>query len=83
MQSPERTADAIQRILEDLHSRYRDFDEGKPHDRIPELAQVDPRDFGIVIATTDGCVDEIGETGQEFTIQSISKPFTDALALTL
>jgi glutaminase len=79
MQSPERTADAIQRILEDLHSRCRGFDEGKPPDCIPELAKADPRDFGIVIATTDGRVYEIGETGQEFTIQSISSIDLEAI----
>jgi glutaminase len=83
MQRPERTADAIQRILVDLHTRYRDFDEGRPADYIPELGKADPKDFGIVIATTDGRIYEIGETSKEFTIQSISKPFTYALALKL
>lgn len=78
-----RNAEAIQRILEDLHARYRDFDEGKPADYIPELGKADPKDFGIVIATTDGRIYEIGDTRKEFTIQSISKPFTYALALQL
>ncbi|MEO1002712.1 MAG: glutaminase A [Cyanobacteria bacterium J06638_7] len=76
-------ADAIQRILEDLHARYRDLNDGKPADYIPELGKADPMDFGIVIATTDGRIYEIGETRKEFTIQSISKPFTYALALKL
>ena len=83
MQRPERTSDAIQRVLVDLHARYRDYDEGKPADYIPELGKANPKDFGIVIATTDGRIYEIGETKKEFTIQSISKPFTYALALKL
>ncbi len=76
-------ADAIQRILEDLHARFQDLDDGKPADYIPELGKADPKDFGIVIATTDGRIYEIGKTRKEFTIQSISKPFTYALALKL
>jgi glutaminase len=76
-------ADAIQRILDALHAQYRDFDEGKPADYIPELSKANPKDFGIVIATTDGRIYEVGDTGKEFTIQSISKPFTYALALKL
>ncbi|MCP9926419.1 glutaminase A [Cyanobium sp. CH-040] len=83
MPDPGRTADAIQRILDDLHAKYRDFDDGKPADYIPELSKANPKDFGIVIATTDGRIYEIGETRKEFTIQSISKPFTYALALKL
>lgn len=78
-----RSADAVHRILADLHAKYQDFDQGKPADYIPELSKADPRDFGIVIATTDGRIYEIGDTNKEFTIQSISKPFTYALALKL
>ena len=37
--------------------------------------------FGLVIATVDGHVYEVGATRQPFTIQSISKPLTYGLAL--
>ena len=45
------------------------------------MARVDPDNFGICLATVDGKVYEIGDTREEFTIQSISKPFTYGLAL--
>ncbi|NLE79493.1 MAG: glutaminase A [Rhodococcus sp.] len=54
---------------------------GQVADYIPELAAVLPDSFGICIATVDGHVYEIGDTDVPFTIQSISKPFTYALAL--
>ncbi|MBC2643947.1 MULTISPECIES: glutaminase A [unclassified Rhodococcus (in: high G+C Gram-positive bacteria)] len=54
---------------------------GELADYIPELAAVAPDSFGICIATVDGYVYEVGDTRLPFTIQSISKPFTYALAL--
>ncbi|QCQ90843.1 glutaminase A [Rhodococcus sp. SGAir0479] len=54
---------------------------GAVADYIPELAAVDPDLFGIVVATGDGHLYEVGDTAAAFSIQSISKPFTYALAL--
>lgn len=54
---------------------------GQLADYIPELAAVDPDSFGICVATVDGYVYEAGDARLPFTIQSISKPFTYALAL--
>ncbi|WP_063057499.1 glutaminase [Nocardia sienata] len=48
---------------------------------IPELAAADPERLGAVFATVDGQVYGAGDIDTEFTIQSISKPFTYALAL--
>jgi glutaminase len=48
---------------------------------IPELGRADPNWFGIAICTVDGHVYEVGDTGVEFTIQSVSKPFVYGLAL--
>ncbi|MFF2082781.1 glutaminase [Nocardia sp. NPDC058176] len=48
---------------------------------IPELAAADPERLGAVFATVDGQVYGVGDIDTEFTIQSISKPFTYALAL--
>jgi len=50
-------------------------------DYIPQLARVDPDSFGVAICTIDGQVYSAGDTDLEFTIQSISKPFTYALAV--
>ncbi|WP_280507577.1 glutaminase [Nocardia flavorosea] len=54
---------------------------GEPADYIPELAAADPDRLGAVFATVDGMVYGAGDIDTEFTIQSISKPFTYALAL--
>jgi glutaminase len=54
---------------------------GAVADYIPELAAADPDRFGICIASTDGYLYEAGDARDRFTIQSISKPFTYALAL--
>jgi len=54
---------------------------GAVADYIPELGKADPEHFGISLATLDGHVYEVGDTGIPFTIQSMSKPFVFALAL--
>lgn len=56
-------------------------DGGAVADYIPELAAADPDRFGICVATVDGAVYAAGDADVEFTIQSMSKPFTYALAL--
>lgn len=48
---------------------------------IPELATADPERLGAAFAMVDGAVHGAGDVDVEFTIQSISKPFTYALAL--
>ncbi len=68
--------------LRELHRRYRDLDEGRVADYIPELATANPAWFGIAVAGAgDGQMFEAGDCEQEFTIQSISKPFVFGLAL--
>jgi len=55
--------------------------EGKVADYIPALAGVDPDSFGIAFAGADGIVHGDGDCDEPFSIQSISKVFTLALAL--
>ncbi|NNC71958.1 MAG: glutaminase [Sphingomonadaceae bacterium] len=54
---------------------------GKVADYIPALAKVDPKKFGIAIATPDGACPKAGDADESFSIQSISKVFTFSLAL--
>ncbi|WP_186626619.1 glutaminase A [Rhodococcus sp. BP22] len=72
----------VDQILKDVFDACRDNTSGAVADYIPELAAVAPDGYGIALATSDGYVYEIGDTATPFTIQSISKPFTYALALT-
>ncbi len=76
-------ATAIQEILEEAHARFSGLSDGQPARYIPELAKANPDHFGIALATTNGHVYSVGDAAECFTIQSISKPFTYALALKL
>ena len=71
----------IDSYLRRIHAEIAQLKDGKPYSTIPAMANVDPENFGIALATVDGTVYEIGDTREEFTIQSISKPFTYGLAL--
>ena len=56
-------------------------DRGSVATYIPELANVDPDQFGIAVADSEGRVEASGDCDQPFSIQSISKVFTLTLAL--
>jgi glutaminase len=54
---------------------------GQVADYIPALARVDPRHFGLAVATCEGQIVSAGDAETPFSIQSISKVFTLTLAL--
>ncbi|MDF2599199.1 MAG: Glutaminase [Methylobacterium brachiatum] len=56
-------------------------DRGAVADYIPELARVDPNQFGIAVIDADGLVTTGGDSETPFSIQSVSKVFTLTLAL--
>lgn len=56
-------------------------DRGKVANYIPELAKIDPQQFGIAVALPSGEVLTAGDAETPFSIQSISKVFTLAIAL--
>lgn len=68
----------IDGIVSDLSPR---LGEGKVADYIPQLACVDPKQFGIAIATVDGHHYSAGDAAVPFSLQSISKVFMLTLAL--
>lgn len=68
-------------IVAEVAALCRENRDGAVADYIPELASVPADEFALCIATTDGFVYESGSARTEFTIQSISKPFTYGLAL--
>lgn len=71
----------ITEILEAIYEQCKSSTEGAVADYIPELTKVDPEWYGIAIVTADGHSYTIGDTGCDFTIQSISKVFTFGMAL--
>lgn len=72
---------SVQRTLDRIRAEHVDVSDGALASYIPELARVDPTGFGVSLSSSDGFVYESGDAGVEFTIQSIGKPFTYALAL--
>ncbi len=56
------------------------FGKGKVADYIPALKNVDSRKFGIALVTLAGEEYAIGDADEKFSIQSISKVFTLAMA---
>lgn len=74
-------AELVQRYLDCLVAEFATVADGALADYIPELTDVDPTGFGLTLSSTDGFLYESGDARTEFTIQSVSKPFTYALAL--
>ncbi|UBV13957.1 glutaminase A [Mycolicibacterium fortuitum] len=76
-------AELVQHYLDRIRAEQIELRDGALASYIPELSTVDPESFGLSLSTSDGYVYESGDTAVEFTIQSVSKPFTYALALDL
>ncbi|MET0919652.1 MAG: glutaminase A [Acidimicrobiia bacterium] len=67
--------------LEQLHAECRDLRDGEVATYIPQLGMAAPDTFAICVVTVGGYAYEVGDIDQQFTIQSISKPFAYGLAL--
>jgi len=73
-----------QHIIEGIYSDVQPFfGRGKVADYIPALARVRPDQLGIALQTLDGQTAVAGDSEIRFSIQSISKTFTLALAFAL
>lgn len=73
---------SVQEILDYIHTSISArCDRGEVATYIPELASVDPNHFGLAVALADGELFSVGDAEVPFSIQSISKVFTLALAL--
>jgi len=70
--------DLYRDALADAYKAFKTLEEGKNADYIPALAKVDSKLYGLVLVTVQGAVYEIGSARHEFSIQSVSKPFTVA-----
>lgn len=73
--------DLVQSVLREAYEKFKNDSSGKNADYIPYLAQVDSKLFGIAVVTTDNQVVTLGNVDYSFSIQSISKVFTLALAM--
>ena len=75
------TREQVQNVINQAYEKFRSNNEGKNADYIPVLAQVDPKLYGVAAVTTDGQMVTDGDIDHRFSIQSISKVFTLALAM--
>lgn len=71
----------VQTVVRDAYEKFKGDSSGKNADYIPYLAQVDSKLFGIAVVSTDNQVVTVGDVEYSFSIQSISKVFTLALAM--
>ena len=64
-----------------MYEASRERREGRLPTYIPQLARVDPEQFGVTICTIDGQMFSIGDATVEFSVQSCGKPLNYCLAL--
>jgi len=73
-----------QEILDEIHREVQPLvGRGTIPDYIPPLAKISGKKFGMALRTTDGQSCQIGDAGEGFSIQSISKLFSLTLAFRL
>jgi len=71
----------VESVVREAYDKFKGDTNGKNADYIPYLAKVDSKMFGSAIVTTDNQVLTLGDVNYSFSIQSISKVFTLALAM--
>jgi len=71
----------VEAVVREAYEKFKNDTNGKNADYIPYLAQVDSKLFGVAVVTTDNQVFTLGDVNYSFSIQSISKVFTLALAM--
>ena len=71
----------IDAALQESFEEFKDLQEGRNADYIPELAAVDSSIFGIALVTAEGAVHTRGDFNSKISIQSVSKVFTMARVL--
>jgi glutaminase len=73
--------EVVEAVVREAYEKYKTDTSGKNADYIPYLAQVDSKLFGISLVTTDNQIVSLGDVDYSFSIQSISKVYTLALAM--
>ncbi|MFJ2912656.1 glutaminase A [Streptomyces sp. NPDC087228] len=76
-------AEAVTDALRELHRRFAGLRDGQLADYIPPLALAEPGAFGLALISMDGHRYSTGDADALFTLQSVSKPFVYALALSV
>ena len=69
--------------IEDIFEQVKNNTDGVVADYIPQLAKVDPEQFGVAICTIDGQQFSLGDNTTKFCVQSTCKPINYSIALDL
>jgi glutaminase len=80
--APDPSVKEFQKLVDAAYAKYKGLQDGKNADYIPILTETPSDLFGVVIVTKDGKVYSAGDVDYQFSIQSVSKPFTAALVMT-
>jgi glutaminase len=73
------SARQVQAAVDEAYRLYRAQADGEPSQVYPALARVPGHLFGICVAGVRGGIYRAGDSGHEFTIMSVAKPFVFAL----
>ena len=73
----------LQELIDNLYTSTQGIEGGKVADYIPQLAKVDPNKYGISICDIKGHGYSVGDTDEQFCLQSCSKPLNYCLARSL
>jgi glutaminase len=71
----------VKATVNDAYEKFKSEASGKNADYIPALAKVDSKLFGIAVVSTDNQSSTVGDVTSSFSIQSISKVYSLALAM--
>lgn len=71
----------VEAVVREAYEKYKTDNSGKNADYIPYLAQVDSKLFGVAVVTTNNEAFTLGDIKYSFSIQSISKVYSLALAM--
>jgi glutaminase len=74
-------AELVKATVNEAYEKYKTETSGKNADYIPALAAVDSKLFGIALVSTDNQSYTLGDVSAPFSIQSISKVYSLALAM--
>ena len=70
----------VQDAVDEAYRMYCPESGGEPSQTYPALARVPGHLFGICVAGISGRIYRAGDTGHEFAIMSVAKPFVDVVA---
>jgi glutaminase len=74
-------AELVKATVNEAYEKFKTETSGKNADYIPALAKVDSKLFGVALVSTDNQSYTIGDVTTAFSIQSISKVYSLALAM--